>query len=632
MLPAVAKQAGYEIVSENELWNINWSDIPLAQDKIMQMRRIQDMYSVFWGLNAPLQRMNHFPGMYEICRKDRLGRNLNRHKRLFPNDYNFFPETWDLPTEGADVISFIRRRKNVTFIVKPESGCQGKGIFLLRNMKKLSPFTRCVCQVYVPHPFLIDGYKFDQRIYVLITCVDPLRLYIYDEGIARFATVKYEAPTDDNLEVVFMHLTNYSLNKFSESYVREGDGSKRKLSSIYQWMSENGIDVPRLLHSIDDVVVKTILCAAPTLRHNYKASFPKRDRGCSCFELLGFDILLDRNLNPVVLEVNHSPSFNLDLPVDSEVKTSLLTDLLNMVYLGDALGAMGMTQQGPSKPTSGTMKKNSSKSAKKGVTPPPTDTPPEECYRITNKALIRQFQHEMKNRGKFRLIYSSDRPGVYARLTEDHYCMNLTHEVEQSLRKKRGTAVTFDNDVVEYPKTKSTLKTTKAGQVYVETTVVGHMSNGPVQKFRETMPGVRTTTIRSQQGNHHTEQRTGHRYGEHKTSRFKAKSKPNPLYGEIESEYSVRDNNNNVIKVIHSRKHNISSSSNSNKGDDQRYFSHSFPFYGHISWTLGVFEKQSFVTPVIFFCNKYNNFILITRLIYQQLQFLNSVSVTFSTR
>ena len=48
-----------------------------------------------------------------------------------------------------------------------------------------------VVSEYVANPLLLNGYKFDMRIYVAITCINPLRLYIYEEGLARFATYKY---------------------------------------------------------------------------------------------------------------------------------------------------------------------------------------------------------------------------------------------------------------------------------------------------------------------------------------------------------------------------------------------------------------------------------------------------------
>ena len=82
-------------------------------------------------------------------------------------------------------------------------------------------------------PYLIDGYKFDLRLYVLISGIAPLRMYVYKDGLARFATVKYQNPNGSNLSNLQMHLTNYAINKESKSFVQNEDeeaddrGSKR---------------------------------------------------------------------------------------------------------------------------------------------------------------------------------------------------------------------------------------------------------------------------------------------------------------------------------------------------------------------------------------------------------------------
>ncbi|KAG8247805.1 hypothetical protein J6590_054022 [Homalodisca vitripennis] len=101
-----------------------------------------------------IRKVNHFPGMSEICRKDLLARNLNRMLKFFPKDYNFFPKTWCLPADLGEVLAYSRCHRNRTFILKPDIGCRGRGIFLTKNLKDVKPFERMICQVYISK----DGY------------------------------------------------------------------------------------------------------------------------------------------------------------------------------------------------------------------------------------------------------------------------------------------------------------------------------------------------------------------------------------------------------------------------------------------------------------------------------------------
>ncbi|XP_064311992.1 tubulin polyglutamylase TTLL13 isoform X1 [Phalacrocorax carbo] len=278
------------------------------------------------------QKINHFPGMIEICRKDLLARNLNRMLRLFPKEYNIFPRTWCLPADYGDFQAYRRARKTRMFICKPDSGCQGRGIFITRNPDEIKHGEHMICQQYISKPFLIDGFKFDMRIYVLVTSCDPLRIFVYKEGLARFATMRYIDPSSRNLDDICMHLTNYAINKHNENFIQDDMmGSKRKLSTLNAWMMANSYNTTKLWEDIEDIIIKTLISAHPVVKHNYQSCFPNHTTGCACFEILGFDILLDRKLKPWLLEVNHSPSFTTDSRLDREVKDALLCDTINLI-------------------------------------------------------------------------------------------------------------------------------------------------------------------------------------------------------------------------------------------------------------------------------------------------------------
>ena len=101
---------------------------------------------------------------------------------------------------------------------------------------------------------------------MLVYGVNPLRLYLYKEGLARFATEPYNAPTGNNMDNLFMHLTNYAINKNNDNYIYNEDaeqndvGHKRGLKAIFEYLEEEeGHDVGKLWEEIKDIIIKTLI-------------------------------------------------------------------------------------------------------------------------------------------------------------------------------------------------------------------------------------------------------------------------------------------------------------------------------------------------------------------------------------
>jgi len=208
-------------------WDICWIDKTVPVETLAKM--------------LPYQKINHFPGILNIARKNTLGKNLMKMKKLFPVNFKFFPKTYLLPSDYQDFARQFSKSDNPkTFILKPEAGSQGKGIFLTKKLDGITKQDRYVAQEYLQDPYLIDGLKFDMRLYVLLAGCDPLRIYLHKQGLGRFATEQYIIPTDENMENVCMHLTNYAINKDSPNFVfndcSEADdvGHKKGLGAVFK--------------------------------------------------------------------------------------------------------------------------------------------------------------------------------------------------------------------------------------------------------------------------------------------------------------------------------------------------------------------------------------------------------------
>lgn len=243
--------------------------------------------------------MNKFPGMTEMVRKITLSRAVRIMQNLFPEEYNFYPRSWILPDEFQLFVAQVRMVKDgdpswkPTFIVKPDGGCQGDGIYLIKDPSDIRlagtlQSRPAVVQEYICKPLLIDKLKFDIRLYVLLKSLDPLEIYIAKDGLSRFCTEPYQEPSPKNLHHVFMHLTNYSLNIHSGNFVHSDStstGSKRTFSSILCRLSSKGVDIKKVWSDIISLVIKTVIALTPELKVFYQSDIPAGRPGPTCFQV-----------------------------------------------------------------------------------------------------------------------------------------------------------------------------------------------------------------------------------------------------------------------------------------------------------------------------------------------------------
>ena len=112
----------------------------------------------------------------------------------------------------------VNNFKNM-YILKPVGASCGKGIRVIGKKQNINKRNGYLVSKYVSKPHLIRGYKYDLRIYILVVSFDPLKIYMFKDGLVRLATVPYST-SKASLKQRFVHLTNYSVNKKAESYVK----------------------------------------------------------------------------------------------------------------------------------------------------------------------------------------------------------------------------------------------------------------------------------------------------------------------------------------------------------------------------------------------------------------------------
>ncbi|KAJ9464876.1 Tubulin polyglutamylase ttll-4 [Diplonema papillatum] len=322
--------AGMRHTEKND-WNILWA------------KRVDPSE---WAAMSYYQKVNHFPGTWGVGRKDQLHKNTLRFRKKFGDAFDFTPMSWVIPQDARLLAADMQANPSTTYILKPCASSCGKGIRLITRMPQ-NRIKSSVVQRYIPNPFLVNNRKFDLRLYVAVTGFDPLKIYIFDEGLCRFAAEQYPG-AGEMLENSYAHLTNYSISKTKTLKTEEtlaeqehGDSHagprdiKWMLSELKAWF----YDLPHgkgpemwktVAKQVQDAVVKTFITIETDVC-NAAARVCKYPNAHGCFELFGFDMMIDSDLRVYVLEANIMPSLATGNPMDKAVKNRLLAHLLTLV-------------------------------------------------------------------------------------------------------------------------------------------------------------------------------------------------------------------------------------------------------------------------------------------------------------
>lgn len=355
--------------SEND-WNIYWASTSTVQTLFHPERGKR--------LNAD-QVVCHFPNYYELTRKDSMVRNIKRYMRAEiqrqsrltadNKDANaksksngdhgggngsknnnrpiksFLPSSYSLPSEYNIFVEEFRRSASSssnTWIMKPPNGAQGRGIFIVNKLEQLKKWSgsnasnkehlRYVISRYIDNPLLIGGKKFDLRIYVLITSFRPLKIFL-GNGFARLANSDYSNDARERLNR-FIHLTNVSIQKKSEDY-NSAHGGKWDISNLrlYLEATRGNEATAKMFEDIEDVIV-----------YSAKAVQNVMNNDRHCFECYGYDLLIDDDLKPWLIEINASPSLSATTPSDKRMKMDLIKDVVDIVVsekFGDESDVLG---------------------------------------------------------------------------------------------------------------------------------------------------------------------------------------------------------------------------------------------------------------------------------------------------
>jgi len=182
---------------------------------------------------------------------------------------------------------------------------------LYSNNPKTYQNSSVILQKYIEKPLLYKGRKCDMRLWVMLTW--DFNVYLFKEGHFKATSV----PFDINSHNAFVHLTNYSVQKYNENFAKFETGNEISFTD-FEISKNNIISVKNdLLPKIKEIIIYTMKCA----RHKIN-KFERK----LCFEIFGYDFMFDEDYKPYLLEINTNPGLEISSPLIEMLIPRLIDD------------------------------------------------------------------------------------------------------------------------------------------------------------------------------------------------------------------------------------------------------------------------------------------------------------------
>ena len=226
--------------------------------------------------------------------------------------------------------------KNI-WLIKPADYNRGRGIKIFNTLESLKSIiselmaelhsspkdikdSQYVIQKYIESPLLIENRKFDIRVWVLVT--HKLSVYFYKEGYIRTSSQTFSLD-DETLNNKFVHLTNNAIQKESEFYSKFELGNQLSFASIQDYfiLNNSKIEFAGLIETMKKMISLSFAAVKKKINLNNREF---------CFEVFGFDFIVDSNGKIWLIECNTNPCIELSSPLLESLIPRMLVEAFEL--------------------------------------------------------------------------------------------------------------------------------------------------------------------------------------------------------------------------------------------------------------------------------------------------------------